>query len=254
MAALGSLITKITGGDSGSKRTKIGEGTEAFLIDVTTSTVATYEAELTSNPVERGVNVTDHIIIKPKKVDIEGIISDEPLQLRDKLNEKTLIDEAKGAIGAIGGAVASRLGANGVITGATTAIGGFVSGKLISSAPSISEQIKASLIKILEGKQTVSLKIGKKNFPNMVMTSLKFPRDAQLGQAVKFSASFVEIRKVVTTSVPVTKSESNASEAEQLGHQNAKPADDPTKRSSSVMLKGFQFAGAFTGPATTAVR
>lgn len=53
----------------------------AFEIDVTVSEVHNRASQITSNPIENGVTVSDHIINDPKTVNLTGVISNTPLAL-----------------------------------------------------------------------------------------------------------------------------------------------------------------------------
>lgn len=50
-----------------------------FEIDVATAEDHTLDSDITDHPVERGANVTDHVIRKPRSVKIDGIVSNTPI-------------------------------------------------------------------------------------------------------------------------------------------------------------------------------
>lgn len=53
----------------------------AFEIDVTVSEVHNRSASVTSNPVESGASISDHVINDPKTVTLSGVVSNTPLAL-----------------------------------------------------------------------------------------------------------------------------------------------------------------------------
>jgi hypothetical protein len=248
MAFLTALISKVTGNNAGSKRVGIGNPGSVLLVDVTVSDSVSFEAELTSHPVERGLDVTDHILVKPRKIEIEGIASEAPLQLRNAYSEKGLLDQAADAVGGVSGAVAQKFGGSGIIQGAAAAVGGIVSNKLFAASQTPGQQAKEALIKILEEKTPINIQIAKKNYPNMVLVSLSFPRDPALGQAVRFRASFQQIRKVSAKRIVVKAARGDvrhtAGQADSLGNQNATPADAATTEKASLLYQLGQAAGA----------
>jgi hypothetical protein len=57
-----------------------------IILDATISEATTYAADVTSYPVERGTDASDHIRARPVQITVEGIITNNPLQesgLRD---------------------------------------------------------------------------------------------------------------------------------------------------------------------------
>lgn len=248
MATLTALISKVTGNDSGSKRVGIGNPGAVLLVDVTLSDKVSYKAEMTEHPVEVGSDVTDHILVKPIEISIEGIASEDPVELKDAYSEKGLLDELTDSAGAVAGAVLQKFGASGIIQGAAAAVGGVVTSRLFANAQSPGNQAKEALTKMLTQKTAVNIQVGKKNYPNMQMITLDFPRDPKLGHAVKFSATFKKIRKVSAKRIVVKASTGDvrhtAGATDSLGNQNTNPADDATSKKASVLFKIGQGVGA----------
>ena len=52
---------------------------DSLTVDATIEEVHTAEVDTTENPVEQGVDVTDHARPKPRPLQMEGIVSDTPL-------------------------------------------------------------------------------------------------------------------------------------------------------------------------------
>ena len=248
MAFLTALINKVSG-QAATTRVGFDQGngakTSVILVDATLSDNVTLEAELTTNPVEKGIGVTDHVIIKPKKIEVEGIVSEAPIQLESAYSEKQLLGQLKDASGGALGAVAQKFGANPIIQGATAAVGGILTNNLFSKSQSPAQETKNALITILEGKNPISIQVGKQSYKDMVLVSLSFPRDPSLGQAVKFRATFQEIRTVSSEEVIVTKKEiaHSAAVTKSLGNQNTSPVDGSISEKASVIYKLDRAAG-----------
>ncbi|MFK5283573.1 phage baseplate protein, partial [Lacticaseibacillus paracasei] len=52
-----------------------------LIVDVTVSEVTNIEAEVTTNPVEAGPDVNDNIRLKPISINLDGFVSEAPLNL-----------------------------------------------------------------------------------------------------------------------------------------------------------------------------
>jgi hypothetical protein len=66
----------------------IADNKDKFEIDVVITENATDENLVTQNPVEDGSLVADHVTNMPKKLDIEGLITDTPISLLNPLYDK----------------------------------------------------------------------------------------------------------------------------------------------------------------------
>lgn len=240
MGQIAALIDKVTG-RQGTKRVGIGNTGSVILVDVTLSDTTKYEAEPTEHPVEKGADVTDHILVKPRQITITGIVSDAPIELKDAYSEKGLLNQLQDAAGAVTGAIGQKFGKSGVVAGVGAAIGGVAANALFASSVNPAVQTRDALINLLESKTPVNIQIARKNFPNMVLTSLEFPRDPSLGQAIKFTASFKQIRKVSSKKIIVKSSKEEvrhtAGEKESLGKQGANETDAATEVKGSVLYK-----------------
>ena len=72
------------------KKSSIG----VITFDALVSESVTAEAEITTNPVEQGVDVSDNIVIQPLSFRLEAIISDTPLSYTETFNK--IVDFVKG--------------------------------------------------------------------------------------------------------------------------------------------------------------
>jgi hypothetical protein len=127
-----------------------------FMIDAALTETHTLESDVTAFPVESGSMVTDNVRPKPRTVEIDGIVTDTPLP----------------------GAVANA-------RGTLDAKGNF------AHAPS--DDALAALEAIYLGREPVEIVTELKTYPNMVMSSLTIPRDADTGHALQFNATFTEV-------------------------------------------------------------
>ena len=120
-------------------------------------------AEATSNPVEEGAPVTDHVIEQADKLSIRGVVTDAPLN-------------------------------------ASASILGFIGG---GSADNKTQTVFDLLDTLIKKREVLTVYTKHKTYSDMVLTSVTIPRSASVGEAVEFSAEFIHIRKVATQTVDV---------------------------------------------------
>ena len=154
---------------------------DGYFIDVAVSIDPTLTNEVTSHPVESGSEVSDHVRARPVTLTIEGIVSDTP----------------------IGEIVAKR--------------GDGLGGGLLPS-----DEAYWTLIQINNDRNPVTIDtlgiLGE--FENMVLVSLSTPQRAGTGDALRFTASFTQVRVVesardtVPVAVPLAKRKVNKAAAQ----------------------------------------
>ncbi|AKJ41493.1 phage baseplate protein [Pragia fontium] len=128
--------------------------------DVVVAEDHTWTSEVTSNPVEYGEPVCDHVQRKADTLSLSGVISNASLQRwRGYIWEKI--------------------------------------GDLLNKESNV--QIAFDKFrKIMDDKQPVTVYTRYRNYPDMVMTSLTIPRKREDGDAIEFTASFTHIKRVAT--------------------------------------------------------
>jgi hypothetical protein len=164
-----------------------------YVVDAALSEDHNFDSEVTSFPVERGANISDHIRQLPKSVTIEGIVSDTPI----------------GRAGVVRSGVAA-LQEEGVI-----------------EAVPFSAEALDTLLSIQARGEPVTITTSLRIYENMALEKLSVPRDQSTGGALRFNATFTEIRIVenrrtrVRTATPGSKSKSRS------GNKPAKPVARP---------------------------
>lgn len=122
----------------------------------------------TTNPVEFGADITDHIIRNPKRITLEGVATDTPL----------------------GAAAISNL---------ASTIGGVadsVTGLFGSSEPkglTRSQQVYKDLVDLLELREPIELITKLKTYDELIFESITVDQDKNTSRAVFFTATFIEI-------------------------------------------------------------
>jgi hypothetical protein len=130
-----------------------------------------WAAEATTNPVEFGAPITDHVIETPDKIRIRGFVSDSPTE--------SLMSEQGFA-----------------------RLAGLFNGKKVSSK---SQAVFDMLHKLIKAKEPITLYTKHRIYTEMIITSVNIPRASSVGEAIEFTVEFVHIRKVKTKTTDVPK-------------------------------------------------
>lgn len=143
---------------------------DSLEVDATLSEVVSSASELTQHPIETGATVSDHVIERPREYRMEGVITNAPLSVSDRLDA-----------GRIAWADLSSSSPAGT-------------GNKVDGAYSLLEQMKAS-------RDVVTIRTPLRIFTDMVMVSLQVTRDPKTGDALQFSAAFQQVRKAKSVTV-----------------------------------------------------
>lgn len=127
-----------------------------YLIDLAEEESVTYSSDPTPYPVEDGADVTDHVRARPLTISITGIVSDTPLGAVAR--ERQLDDDAAFFFP--------------------------------------SDEAFSRLRAIHSAREPVTLELKRGTFTNMVMTEFSERRDSSSGDALRFGATFTQIRIV----------------------------------------------------------
>lgn len=148
------------------------------------------ESPPTEFPVENGQTISDHIVIKPIELELQGIISNAPLD---------------GLANRITGALLTGISAvapSPAVLGPGAA--GFALLPLLSRAEDRTITIYQQLLDLQTARFPVDVLTSLKFYRNMWITSLSVPRDAKSGQALFFTLKFKQLLLVTPTSVAIT--------------------------------------------------
>lgn len=158
-------------------------------IDCTVSEEMSLEAQATLHEIEDGAEIADHVIQKGRTLQIEGIVSDTPINLTG-----ALIGDAAGLIGGtIGGTAGAIATAAGVVM-ANLALS--ESAKPSKAALDIFEEIYANATPLV-------IVAGLATYTNMIMEKFSAPRSAGNAGALVFKAAFRQVTIISSESVTV---------------------------------------------------
>lgn len=195
----------------------LAPGKALLELDAVVAETHQTDVEVTEHPVEVGANVSDHARLKAGTLTIEGIVSNTPL---------------------------NRTQARRVVAASGVRFESTSTGDAPAGAPGYAEGAYAKLLAVIYDRQLVTIVTQIRTYKKMIMTSLTVPRNAQTGDAVRFSASFKEVRLAeVRLQEIIVKKEPKARKKVNVGKQVAKPADTATKDSVVKGLDRNTFGG-----------
>lgn len=131
-----------------------------------------WSAEATSNPVEDGAPVTDHIIENPDKLRMRCFVTDAPLNASSSLS-----NFFSSIVGSLGGG-----------------------SKAFDNRTQNAFDLLHELLKL---KMEMTVYTKHRTYDDMILTNVTIPRSAADGEALEFTAEFIHIRKVATQMVDV---------------------------------------------------
>lgn len=212
-------------------------GTKSVItLDATVKEDYTTTAEPTQHPVEKGSDLTDHIILKPDKLSISGIITATPFP---SALAGLLVGGAATVTSSIGKALGPFGGAAGAVVGAAAgaSIAGSIFGSNNRDLGSIATEFKA----LKNSKQVLQIVTGLKTYTNYVLVSAKVGRTDKTGGSITVDLEFSEISVVdsQTTTAAIPK-KSGGIPGQNKGNQSkAGLTDDENSQGSSLLKKLF---------------
>jgi hypothetical protein len=199
-------------------RARIG----SITLDAAISEQHQAEVEVTDNPVEEGIAITDHVRPKPEVLTIEGIVTNTPLPAdADAQADLQQVETV-------------------TPTGESLKISSRSSYKVGRA-----ENAYQDLLTLKDSGKTVQVVTGLRTYDNMLMTSLSVPRDAKTGQAVRFTATFREIKIVRTQVVKVARKEKKTFPKTDNGKKPTTPANQSLLHAGVHSEKGQQVLNFF---------
>lgn len=182
-----------------------------FTIDVTTGEVHNYSAQVTEFPVEEGANITDHIIIKPFKLTLNCVISDNPITFSD-LIESSIIGVGSSVFGpkaALAAAITSKIGGD----------------LLAKGKDKISKTAKEAIEGFYRDGTLLTVATGLDVYSNMVIENFPISRNSANAASLNFTLTLKQITLVTKELVSVDLSQA-IEEAAAIVNQGLQAATD----------------------------
>lgn len=215
----------------GKKATKIG----VLQLDVTRSESHNYENQVSRWPVESGATIVDNIRQEPERLTIEGLISNHPINVRFE----DLTNIVQGNSNESQSLTVAR---DDTPTHVETALNILldIQGRLIQGQP-----VAPLLVDVVTGLRV---------YKNMAMTTFRVSRNARTGQALPFTAEFIEVKTAdiafiegVPQLEPQTAFKDKASTQKPKGKQTAKTAGEDLSNQTSLIKDRFNQIGRLFG-------
>lgn len=170
---------------------------EYVRVDAAISQTHNSSVNPTLNPVEDGVDITDHVDIQSKTYSVDGVISDTPI---------SLIETAIGSVaGIIGGAESKRTGSpitGALVTGGVAAFGGAILNNIRGNRVKTAFQL---LQEAQDNKVLLTITSGLRTYNNMILNDLSVTKTATDGSTLPFTATLTEIKIVESETITISK-------------------------------------------------
>jgi len=134
-------------------------------LDASLREVHTSSATVTENPIEGGKPIADNVILQPKVLQIDGVISDAPLSIFQ-------FEQFIAGLGTIFGQSSRSMDAY------------------------------QSLLKLQEDRIPFAVVTGLRSYENMILENLSVTRSASVGRALSFTASLKQIEFAYSRILP----------------------------------------------------
>jgi len=169
------------------RATSVSPERTIFSVDCTLQETHARESPPTEFEVEDGRTISDHIIVKPFSLELQGIISDSPI-------DTTLL-------GLLTTGITSSLPAAGIIAGAAGSA--LISALRKSPKPSVAAY--GQLLQLQSSRQPFDVLTSLQRYPSMWIKSLSIPRDANTGKVLLFNLSLVQLIIVAPQTINIQK-------------------------------------------------
>jgi len=225
--------------------------TGTILIDALDEESFTAGAETTTNPVEDGADITDHIILKPTTLSIKGTVTATPFGLGASIAGAT-----SSVASTIGAGLGSALGnVTKAVGGVAAAVGGGLAGKSLAGllgqdGDKSLEDVVNAFRGIRDSKKLVTIQTGLQLYTDYVLTNFFCSRDKTSGGSVRVTLDFQEFitasSETALVNVPIPKNK-NALKTQNKGRKVAKTEPAKQEVYSSILSKGKEAAKGFFG-------
>jgi len=200
-----------------------GAAVVTLVLDAAVTFGETNTAQVTEHPIESGGVVSDNVLLRPLAVRLEGVVTETPLPAGDSSYAQDYFDDPLITIDA-------RVGTEPDPTRSRTAIDQL---RLMFSSRTTIDVTTG----IAPAGQT---NVWTDVYPDMVIESLEFPRAADTGDAVRFTAALKQVTIVdsQTAAIPNVKNGKTGKKSKGLqGTITATPPDP--KRSIVVSIRNW---------------
>lgn len=221
------------------QRFVMGVASDIIEFDALVTETHQHAANVTSHPVEKGVQVSDFTRPEPVSLKIDGLVTNHPITLpRSQTDgsqvykksikwqgDRTLnvpliggFNAGTGLVGMIGGAIAGKAALN-----ERTVVANTYTTEMFRV-----EAVYEILADILSKGETITIYTTLAQYDDMVISSLSVNRNVSLGNSLQFSLEAKQIRIVETKTVQAISS-NIATKKVKKGTQQTKTPTEPTQ-------------------------
>jgi hypothetical protein len=213
---------------TGGYRSHIDGSIGTIELDATYRENHEWDSTVTSNPVEGGSPITDHIILSPDTLSLNGIVSDASMSMAD-------------TGGLLAQAVSSRLPlpAGDIVPAVLGQLGA------LESPASRVQAAFDMLHDLRDARQTVIAFTRYRIYRDMVIRKVTIPRDRSAGDAIEFTLDLVNIRLVQTQLVDLpagigARAAARAASVANKATQKVQAGAQQTTDAGGSVLKGLE--------------
>lgn len=232
----------------------VGGSTASIVLDATVSEDYSAPIEITTHPVEEGSDISDHVILRPQKLKIEGKITETPFDIGS---------QAAGVVSSVAASIGQSLGGalGGVLAtaGAAKTLAGVLKPKSAAGTlnadgtfsakdvPAESTRLRDAVTEfknIRDAKVPVTIVTGLQQYTNYLLAGFEVKRGTDTGGSINVSLEFQELQiaSSTTVKVEVPKNKNGLPTANQ-GKKKANPLEGEKAKKSSFLLQGIKGIG-----------
>ena len=198
---------------------------------------SSFKASVTRHPVEKGVDITDHIRPEPKTVSLQGYISQAPIKAGNVLLQQTQyslqVSQPPSSLPFVGTTLTNSVPATTSLT--FQALSVVQQGDLVQA-------VITTLQSLQEYATLVTVTAPNFSYENMIVESFEVSGDAQTGTGRLFDVSLVEIRTVQSLTTAAPQPASNAPQTAPKNPTGAQPPTPAPTGTKSLAAKLFDWA------------
>ena len=224
MAGIGNFFKK-------REKVKIGNEEVGYIvIDAALKETHGRKATVTKNQVEDGSDISDHYRLENEMLSMEAIISEAPIDL---IVSSTNVASSfvAGQIGGLGGI-------------ATKSLRGIISENVLLNSTDRQLDNLKKIEEFMQNATVFNVVTSLKTYKSMVFGSVTMPKEASIGDSLKLSIQFEQIKIVKSKLVKLTEQvvkgvqAHSAASKQDLGKQKKiEPTEQEAERSSSVLSR-----------------
>jgi hypothetical protein len=194
--------------------------TGSIWLDASVSEQHGAQAQVTEHQVESGANIADYVRPMPRKLSLQGFVTNTPITSGRPQLPSTA---STNVVGELGGAQQSTLAANGQSYKALTFGVQFDRVKTVYDA----------IVEAVLAGATFSVFTSLATYTNLIVTNFSAPRDAEHGNAIQFQIDFQEVRIVDSQTVQALPAKVRTIHR---ARQTTKPAEEkPAEKARSFL-------------------